>query len=180
MTKLIIIGSSWIDAYPMTLVTSRCARSCEFLKLFYRGEGAMPPKMVSHQRWSLSVDHQTKLKGRLSWSAICPWLGWGTWSRWSLVIAPVLTCTPSVVRVTHGAPCEDLLLDFGEEPASQEFLWPRKTPPCFTCPTLRHYHAHGILANNKNLKQMWQSLHLLANIDKKANVWQQLQTVFIT
>jgi len=41
-------------------------------------------------------------------------------SGWSLVIAPVLACAPSVVSVTHGAPRGGPLLDFGTEPASQE------------------------------------------------------------
>jgi len=35
---------------------------------------------------------------------------------WSLVIAPVLACAPSVVRVTHGSLCGDPLLDFESEP----------------------------------------------------------------
>ena len=39
---------------------------------------------------------------------------------WSLVIAPVLACAPSVVSVTHEAPRGGPLLDFGTEPALQE------------------------------------------------------------
>ena len=42
--------------------------------------------------------------------------------RWSLVIVPALTCTPSVVRVTHGAPHGGPLLDYGSEPAQQESI----------------------------------------------------------